>query len=108
MTSLFTTSGPASRAVLSQDSGSSARAKSEPETTQVTPILAGCPPTTCTNCGKPDCDCQAPRQPGLVLDPFMGTGTTARVARRLGRDSIGIDLTREHFIAPTRADREAA
>lgn len=37
-------------------------------------IKAGCPPG------------------GLVLDPFMGSGTTADVARRLGRDFIGCEL----------------
>ena len=29
---------------------------------------------------------------GMVLDPFMGTGTTAVVADRLGRGFIGIDI----------------
>ena len=57
---------------------------------------------------KPTCTCGAPRLPGLVLDPFVGTVTTARVAQRLGRDWVGIDLTEEDFVEPERVDREAA
>jgi len=30
--------------------------------------------------------------PGVVLDPFMGTGTTLDVAAEMGRSAIGIDL----------------
>jgi site-specific DNA-methyltransferase (adenine-specific) len=33
---------------------------------------------------------------GLVLDPFLGSGTTAVVARRLGRHYLGIDAAREY------------
>jgi len=32
---------------------------------------------------------------GVVLDPFLGGGTTARVALKLGHSAIGIDLKRE-------------
>ena len=43
------------------------------------PILAACP-----------------RQ-GVVLDPFCGTGTTMLAALRLGRKSIGIELSKEYL-----------
>jgi site-specific DNA-methyltransferase (cytosine-N4-specific) len=33
---------------------------------------------------------------GVVLDPFIGSGTVALVARRLGRRSIGIELNPEY------------
>lgn len=44
-----------------------------PEKLVETCILAGCPPA------------------GIVLDPFMGSGTTALVAQRLSRNYVGID-----------------
>lgn len=31
-------------------------------------------------------------RPGVVLDPFLGSGTTALAAARLGRDCVGVDL----------------
>lgn len=33
---------------------------------------------------------------GLILDPFLGSGTTAVVARRLNRHYLGIDCAREY------------
>ncbi len=45
---------------------------------------------------RPTCDHAASTVPGLVLDPFMGSGTTALVARALGRDYIGCDLSQEY------------
>ncbi len=33
---------------------------------------------------------------GVVLDPFLGSGTTALVAKRLGRNYIGIDCVNEY------------
>ena len=36
------------------------------------------------------------RPGGLVLDPFMGSGTTAVVARKLGRRFCGIEIDREY------------
>lgn len=32
----------------------------------------------------------------VVLDPFMGSGTTIFVANKLGRSSIGIDIVKEY------------
>ena len=42
------------------------------------------------------CDCKAGYSPGVVLDPFMGSGTTAVVAKKLGREFIGFDLNPEY------------
>jgi site-specific DNA-methyltransferase (adenine-specific) len=76
------------------------------------PILATCPERTCLACGQPwlrarqfihgrwlrigplqpDCDCRAGWQPGVVLDVFLGSGTTALVAEQHGREWLGIEL----------------
>jgi site-specific DNA-methyltransferase (adenine-specific) len=46
---------------------------------------------TWTNCGD------------IVLDYFMGSGTTAKIARNLGRKYIGCDLSPEYVaLAQTR------
>ena len=34
---------------------------------------------------------------GTVLDPFMGSGTTALVARKHGRKSVGIELNEAYL-----------
>jgi DNA modification methylase len=44
-----------------------------------TPITAGCP------------------ENGIVLDPFMGSGTTAVVAKSLNRHFIGVELNRRYI-----------
>ena len=33
----------------------------------------------------------------IVLDPFLGSGTTSRVAKRMGRNSIGIEVLEEYY-----------
>lgn len=43
------------------------------------PILATCPPS------------------GVVLDPFVGTGTTLYAAHQLGRKSVGVDISQEYL-----------
>ena len=89
------------------------------------PILAGCPSHVCKKCGMPklqrveapkpsafnirvrdvkkgriktifECKCNAGFAPGVVLDPFMGSGTTAVVARRFGRNFLGIELNPDY------------
>lgn len=47
--------------------------------------------------GWTNCSCNAGWRKGIVLDPFMGSGTTAVVARKLGRNWIGIELNREYI-----------
>ncbi len=45
--------------------------------------------------GWTSCEC-ADYQPGLVLDPFAGIGTTGVVAKRLGRRFVGIELSKPY------------
>jgi site-specific DNA-methyltransferase (adenine-specific) len=71
-----------------------------PEALVRRPILATCPARVCARCGaaqpRPGCGCRAPFVPGIVCDPFLGSGTVAVVARRLGRDWLGIELNPDY------------
>jgi DNA modification methylase len=53
---------------------------------------------------RPSCAHDAPAQPALVFDPFVGSGTTLLVARALQRHAIGTDLSLSYLcdIARTR------
>ena len=80
------------------------------------PLLATCPAQVCAACGTPwrrgwqrlhgrrlatgplraACGCfdgrEAVSRPGVVLDPFLGSGTVALAAEQHGRDWVGIEL----------------
>jgi len=108
-----------------------------PELLVERPILATCPERICVQCDRPwrrpvrilkvhtaegarhvrkvgelqRCDCFAPARPGVVLDPFFGTGTVGKVAERLGRDWLGIELNPAYAALAERRlglDRRAA
>lgn len=60
------------------------------------------PPNLIVDCIKAGCP-----ENGIVLDPFMGAGTTALVARKLGRNFIGIELNPDNVkMANERLERE--
>lgn len=105
-----------------------------PEALIERPLRLSCPERTCRRCGlgwkrepvsramrrvaalgalRPACGCKAGWRPGLVLDPFLGSGTTAVVAERLQRDWLGVELNpgfaaiAEQRIAQARQRRAA-
>lgn len=76
------------------------------------PITAGCPERRCRLCRRPwkrqtirtlghlavrgellaTCNCGAAWEPGVVIDPFIGSGTSAIAAEQVGRNWLGIEL----------------
>ena len=55
------------------------------------------PRVTSTTTGwRPTCKCGHDPVPDIVLDPFMGSGTTASVALQHGRQYLGCELNPEH------------
>lgn len=91
------------------------------------PIRASCPARACMACGRPwrrqaaerlghlavmgelepGCTCGRAWRAGIVLDPFVGSGTTAVVAERLGRDWLGIELRPEFAALAERRTADA-
>jgi DNA modification methylase len=60
------------------------------------------PPDLIVDCIKAGCP-----EGGIVLDPFMGAGTTAMVARKLNRNFIGFELNQKYVkIANNRIHEE--
>jgi len=47
--------------------------------------------------GLTDCHCNAGFEPGVVLDPFMGAGTSAVVAKKQGKRYLGIEIKQEYI-----------
>ena len=47
--------------------------------------------------GYTDCGCNAGFEPGIVLDPFMGAGTSALVALKQRKRFIGIEIKQEYI-----------
>lgn len=82
------------------------------------PIRASCPSRRCQACRRPTaealgvvalaaCGCGGPTEPGVVLDPFFGSGTVGAVATELGRSWIGIEINPD-FAALARQRTDAA
>lgn len=57
---------------------------------------------------QPTCQCNAGKVPSVVLDPFAGSGTTLWVAKRLGRKSVGYELSEEYCELAVNRIRQGA
>ena len=76
---------------VKNDIGKSLHSTQKPEELLYRIILA---------CSKPN---------DVILDPFVGSGTTAAVAKKLGRKYIGIDMSKAYIeMANRRIERETA
>lgn len=57
---------------------------------------------------EPRCNCGAPPERGVVLDPFFGAGSTGVAAQMLGRDWLGIELNSAFAALATQRIHDAA
>ena len=46
---------------------------------------------------RPACACDLPPVPATILDPFAGSGTTLLVAKRMGLNAVGLDLSYQYL-----------
>lgn len=81
---------PSARRLVAQEQGNAQR-------TSTSGTMIQAPEATITGyaCACPEPD--APTRPAVVLDPFGGTGTTAMVARALGRYPVHLDLSADYL-----------
>jgi len=54
------------------------------------------PPQPKTLGWRPTCSCGKEPVPCLVFDPFMGSGTVAYVAKKMGRNYLGFEINPEY------------
>jgi len=52
--------------------------------------------------GWTDCGCNAGWESSVVLDPFLGSGTTALVALKLGRRFVGVEINYDYCLMALR------
>ena len=58
---------------------------------------------------KPQCQCNAGKVGSVVLDPFAGSSTTLAVAKRMGRRSVGYELSEKYCqLSIKRLEKETA
>jgi len=63
-------------------------------------IEYGCPSGVCVECGNPvewSCSCNKGTRPGVILDPFMGSGTTALLSEKIKINWIGFELSKKYI-----------
>jgi len=85
------------RIVEREHPGANPRSERQEADPHVAPSYPPARPIFAKTLGWTDCGCNAGWRPGIVLDPFIGSGTTAVVARRLGRWYIGIELNPDYI-----------
>lgn len=76
----------------------------------IEPMIKTMPKRVCIKCGDPErkiinhdliskgCNCNVGLRSSIILDPFMGSGTTAKVALKSGRCFIGFEINPSYII----------